>query len=97
MIHQKDAYLKTSGNLKLSRNYSNFDVGVFQCTVSNDSPQVSSKNIQELNQILLLLINTERLFPGFPAHNKGLTVPPPCGTEVYEEIVISPGTSTALP
>ena len=82
MIHQKDAYLKTSGNLKLSRNYSNFDVGAFQCTVSND---------------LLLLINTERLFPGFPAHNIGLTVPPPCGTEVYEEIVISPGTSTALP
>ena len=36
----------------------------------------------------LKLFNTERLFPGFPAQSKWLTVPPHDGFEVYEEIVV---------
>ena len=36
----------------------------------------------------LKLLNTEGLFPGFPAQSKWLTVPPHDGFEVYEQIVV---------
>ena len=37
--------------------------------------------------LTLKLLNTEGLFPGFPAQSKWLTVPPHDGFEVYEKIV----------